>query len=310
LLPEFAKTYARRPIKKNHWGMNINHGFALWFTARKLRPPVVIESGVYHGLGTWLIRQGAGPDAHIISLDPSPSSQLRYKESEGTHLMGANFSDFGLVNWHRLIPDPAVRARTLVVLDDHMSCVKRVGQMLDAGFYHLFYEDNWALPYRFGGAFPDSYGFNAVCAPVQIDRVRRAYNAKKNEPTKLLYFDDFKRSRHQILVEEHEANIKYVLAHLVTYFEFPPIHDGCHAKHQPTSGVPASRANLVTSWADLAPTFGEPVTSDMLATMYAPYVELRPPADPAAYLALFAQTSPGRRGNLTRGKVNTRVTRA
>ena len=164
-------------------GMNINHGFALWFTARKLRPPVVIESGVYHGLGTWLIRQGAGPDTHIINLDPSPSSQLRYKESEGTHLMGANFSDFGLVNWHRLIPDPAVRARTLVVLDDHMSCVKRVGQMLDAGFYHLFYEDNWALPYRKGVAFPDSYGFNAVCAPVQIDRVRKAYNAKENEPT-------------------------------------------------------------------------------------------------------------------------------
>ena len=64
--------------------------------------------------------------------------------------MGANFSDLGLVNWHRLIPDPAIRARTLVVLDVE---------------------------------FPDSYGFNAVCAPVQIDRVRRAYNAKENEPT-------------------------------------------------------------------------------------------------------------------------------
>ena len=55
--------------------ININHGFALWFTARKLRPPVVIESGVYHGLGTWLIRHFAGPDAHIINLDPSPRSQ-------------------------------------------------------------------------------------------------------------------------------------------------------------------------------------------------------------------------------------------
>ena len=98
-----------------------------------------------------------------------------------------------------------------------------------------------------------------------------------------------------------------MLAHLVTYFEFPPIHDGCHAKHRPTSGVQASRANLVTSRADLAPTFGEPVTSDMLATMYAPYVELRPPTDPAAYLALFVQTSPGRRGKLTRGNVNTRI---
>jgi len=149
---------------------------------------------------------------------------------------------------------------------------------------------------------------------VQIERARtHSQPTKENEPTKpreLLYFDNFKRSRHQISLEEHEANVKYVLAHLVTYFEFPPIHDGCHAKHRPTSGVQASRANLVTSRADLAPTFGEPVTSNMLATMYAPYVELRPPTDPAAYLALFAQTSPGRRGKLKRGNVNTRVTRA
>ena len=85
----------------------------------------------------------------------------------------------------------------------------------------------------------------------------------------LLYFDNFKRSRNYISVEEHEANIKYVLAHLVTYFEFPPIHDGCHAKHHNHSGVPASRANLIL-WADLAPTFGESATSDMLATMFAP----------------------------------------
>ena len=65
--------------------------------------------------------------------------------------MGANFSDLGLVNWHRLIPDPAIRARTLVVLDVE---------------------------------FPDSYGFNAVCAPVQIERARtHSQPTNENEPT-------------------------------------------------------------------------------------------------------------------------------
>ena len=68
--------------------------------------------------------------------------------------MGANFSDLGLVNWHRLIPDPAIRARTLVVLDVE---------------------------------FPDSYGFNAVCAPVQIERARTySQPTKENEPTRAL----------------------------------------------------------------------------------------------------------------------------
>ena len=55
---------------------------------------------------------------------------------------------------------------------------------LDAGFRHLFYEDNWALPKDGIGAFPDSYGFNAVCAPVQIERARtHSQPTKENEPT-------------------------------------------------------------------------------------------------------------------------------
>ena len=63
----------------------------------------------------------------------------------------------------------------------------------------------------------------------------------------ILYYDDFKRSRHYISLQEHDANVKYVLAHLVSYFEFPPVYDGCHGRGslQPTSSVPASRANLV-----------------------------------------------------------------
>merc|ERR1719454_2080669 len=66
-IPEFAKLYGQRPIVYNRNGMNFNHAFALWFTAVKLQPKYIIESGVFHGQTTWLLRQAA-PAAQIFSL--------------------------------------------------------------------------------------------------------------------------------------------------------------------------------------------------------------------------------------------------
>lgn len=94
-----------------------------------------------------------------------------------------------------------------------------------------------------------------------------------------------------------------MLAHLVSYFEFPPVYDGCQDTRYAHSSVPASRANLVPIFANLSRVFGEPVHASMLATLYAPYVELRLPGDAAAYRTLFAGTTQGRRGGLRRGGV-------
>ena len=67
-LDEFYSLYEKRPINDNHGGMTSSHLFNTWYALRKLKPKLVIESGVWKGLGTWVIEQ-ALPEAKIISID-------------------------------------------------------------------------------------------------------------------------------------------------------------------------------------------------------------------------------------------------
>ena len=123
--------------------MSINHVFALWTTLRALQPPVVVESGVLKGQGTWLIRQ-ALPTVRIFSIDPVLLKNAWHDPSPlTTYFTGVKFADFGAHDWINLVPARADRARGIVVLDDHMSAVRRVAEIISAGFGHTFYEDNW-----------------------------------------------------------------------------------------------------------------------------------------------------------------------
>eukprot|EP00404_Azadinium_spinosum_P030697 CAMPEP_0180564150 /NCGR_PEP_ID=MMETSP1037_2-20121125/4858_1 /TAXON_ID=632150 /ORGANISM="Azadinium spinosum, Strain 3D9" /LENGTH=298 /DNA_ID=CAMNT_0022581033 /DNA_START=1 /DNA_END=894 /DNA_ORIENTATION=- len=208
-LPEFASMYARRPIRKNMWGMNTNHAFSLWYTVRALKPKYVIESGVHRGQSTWLLRQAAGPEAWIYSLDPKSESNLLYRDyasGRTRYFMGESFTDLAAVNWTSLIPIED-RTNTLVMLDDHMACTTRVRDLLASGFVHLWYDDNWK--------YVECYSFNAVCSPVPegIDYVP--------------FYDDMGRIETLITVQEHVHNVKYLVENIEVYFEFPPLLDGC-----------------------------------------------------------------------------------
>ena len=45
-VPSFYKIYKNRPIKNNLGGMRASHMFACYFMLKKIKPKVVIESGV------------------------------------------------------------------------------------------------------------------------------------------------------------------------------------------------------------------------------------------------------------------------
>jgi len=209
-LPAFAAVYKQRPIFRNIGGMNTNHAFALWFTARALRPKHIVESGVNRGQSTWLLRQAAGPDAWIYCLDPHPQDFLTYSDHASNrtrYFMGTRFRDLGDVDWPALIP-LSERGRTLVVLDDHMAATRRVGQLLAAGFVHLWYDDNKRQD-------TDCYSFNQVCSPLPLGA------------TTVPFTDNFGRVAVDIPLQEHEKNVAYLLRHMDVYFEFPPLLDGC-----------------------------------------------------------------------------------
>merc|ERR1711879_624470 len=104
--------------------MNPSHAFALWFTVTSLKPKYIIESGVWCGQTTWLLRQAAGNEAWIFSLDPfdyetqCPYSFRETKFQRTMYFLGKKFVDLSSMIWDNLIP-PLERHETLVLLDDH-----------------------------------------------------------------------------------------------------------------------------------------------------------------------------------------------
>lgn len=307
---EFARLLLSRPMGvKEYCGMSINHVFALWTTLRALQPPVVVESGVLKGQGTWLIRQ-ALPTARIFSIDPVLLKDAwRDPSPLTTYFTGVKFADFGAHDWINLVPARADRARGIVVLDDHMSAVRRVAEIISAGFGHTFYEDNWKY---FGNRQrspigSDCYSFNTMCSrPLPLPLTQR------NEPANasVLYKDHFGATQLRIPLPEHEANLAFVVAHGLAYVELPALFDVCsHLSHPPTLSKrqierqpplfaagrqprpPRSRASLLTH-SGMVSLFGGRVELISWSSYYPAYVHLSPRLD----TTLLQRTTPWRLG--------------
>ena len=78
---------------------------------------MVVESGVLRGQGAWLIRQAVSA-ARIVCIDPAiPPDAWRDDSGLTTYINGSGFSDFGAVEWQRIVPKRGHRARGLVILD-------------------------------------------------------------------------------------------------------------------------------------------------------------------------------------------------
>ena len=138
-LNDFAKIYSKRPVYINAGGMGAPDVFTLWFTLKKLQPETVIESGVWKGASTWIIRQ-ALPNADIVCLDPldvrewiDPSPKTRYK-------VDYNFADFSELLFS--IDNPET---TLAFFDDHFNTYERIQQAHSKGIKHLFFNDNYPV---------------------------------------------------------------------------------------------------------------------------------------------------------------------
>jgi hypothetical protein len=131
-LEEFSALYESRPVQDNAGGMSSTHMFLFWFLMQWLKPRVVIESGVWQGLGTWFIEKGS-PDADIYCIDID-WSHLKYRSDKARYLS----EDFSQQDWSRLN-----KTETLVFFDDHVNALERLRQCVALGFRHLVFEDNY-----------------------------------------------------------------------------------------------------------------------------------------------------------------------
>ncbi len=190
-LPEFLQLLAERPIKDNVGGMRAPHLFATWFMLQTLRPTHVVESGVFKGLGTWLLERSA-PEARLYCIDPNPSS-IVYRSTKAEYFT-RDFSELSLE-----LP----RESTLLFFDDHQDALARIVLAARKGLRHVIFEDNY--PKGRGDCYSLKQAFMGAEVPAPTSLAKRALRAVTG-PTP---------------AERDPAG--YLAQTLDTYCEFPPV---------------------------------------------------------------------------------------
>lgn len=231
-LPEFKDIWARHP---GGGKLGVNHQFAEWFLVKTLKPSHIVESGVLHGQATWGLREAAGPDTPIFSMDPvdQTSKGFRDKNPNTKYVTGSDWKDLSLVDWDALIPRED-RKNTLVILDDHQSFYDRFKALKELGFRHVFVEDNNI--YGYGNTSP-----NFFCT--KADLYKDVYKSKTPDvyykspwPTvsgqdQILHaFDPTPQYGRTVTWEAHGENQKWVQENMKHYFEFPAVYDFCQQR--------------------------------------------------------------------------------
>lgn len=130
-VPAFYELYGRRPVKDNKGGSGFNDGLWIFAYARALDPEVIVESGVFKGHSTWLLRQ-ACPAAEIHSFDVD-LSHLVYRDPDGS-LYECDWSEVAL--------PPLDGRSSLVFFDDHIDQARRLREAFARGFRYLLFDDN------------------------------------------------------------------------------------------------------------------------------------------------------------------------
>jgi hypothetical protein len=154
-LDEFHSLYLKRPIKENDGGMKSPHMFSAWFSVKTLKPEVLIESGVWKGLGTWFFRQ-ASPKTKMVCIDPAPQMRL-YTDPDAVYVV----HDFLQIDWSNVSKE-----NTLLFFDDHQNFMERLKYASECGFKQIMCEDNY--PFDQGDCYTPKKILSG--APYVIDR--------------------------------------------------------------------------------------------------------------------------------------------
>jgi hypothetical protein len=141
-LDEFLQTGYFSEMNTNGGGMNIPDMFSFWFFLKTMMPEVVIESGVYNGWSTKLIRKTLGPHVKIICLDPReiPESGFTDDNTNTIYYTGKKFIDFADYDTSSLNKETL-----LCFFDDHQNAAQRLLSCMQKKILHTFFNDNYPV---------------------------------------------------------------------------------------------------------------------------------------------------------------------
>lgn len=131
IVQDFYDLIATSPVQAKKGGNGFNGCLQIYAVARLLQPKVIIESGVFRGQTTWVLRQ-ACPEATFFCFDVD-FSNLKYRDRNAIYAQ-ADWSEFDL----SAIPADS----TLCFFDDHIDQGRRVLEAKARGFSQLLFDDN------------------------------------------------------------------------------------------------------------------------------------------------------------------------
>jgi hypothetical protein len=129
----FRDLIATCPVRQKRGGNGFNGALQIYAVVRALRPSVIIESGVFRGLTTWLMRQAA-PDATILCFDPELGN-LHYRDGRAR---------YSTEDWSRADLSGIDLVDALAFFDDHISQARRIVEASDRGIRRILFDDNAA----------------------------------------------------------------------------------------------------------------------------------------------------------------------
>lgn len=119
-LDEFIDNVYDGFISENNGGMKSPGMFVLYAILKEENPDVVIESGVWKGQGTKVIREAVGEECKIICLEP----RILYghqDDGDTDYYIGEEFKDFSQLDLKEYKEEKIV-----AIFDDHINAVKRL----------------------------------------------------------------------------------------------------------------------------------------------------------------------------------------
>jgi len=139
-LEYFLENIYEPAFSNNSCGMGLPDMFTLFLALRKLNPRLVIESGVWNGASTKLIRKVL-PDSKIICLDPRdiPNGGFRDKSTLTTYYTGKRFVDFNELDIDEKMDN------VFVFFDCHQNAATRLVQAWKKGVIHVLFNDNYPV---------------------------------------------------------------------------------------------------------------------------------------------------------------------
>ena len=142
-ISEFRDVYLNAPITMNKFGLHFSTGLFLFLIARRRDPTLIVESGVYKGLSTYIL-SAACPTAELHAFDPN-LSELSFRSDNAT---------YHSTDWMDYDVRSGPLQSSLIFFDDHQCQARRVIEAYDRGYRQLIFDDSWPIEAVTGCGWP------------------------------------------------------------------------------------------------------------------------------------------------------------